>query len=1192
MKRMLINATHAEELRVAIVDGQRLHDLDIENKARQQKKSNIYKARVTRIEPSLEAAFVDYGAERHGFLPFKEIAREYLSEDAFSGGGRPNVKEGLKEGKELIVQIEKEERGNKGAALTTFISLAGRFLVLMPNNPRAGGVSRRIEGEDRANLRAAMNDVVVAEEMGTIVRTAGIGRTTEELQWDLDYQVDIWKAIQQAADNKKAPFLIYQESNVIVRALRDNFRSDIGEILIDEPEVHEQAKEFIERYMPHNARKLKLYQETVPLFSRFQIESQIESAFQREVQLPSGGAIVIDHTEALISIDINSARATKGGDIEETATNTNLEACDEIARQLRLRDNGGLIVIDFIDMLANKNQRKVEARLKEVMKVDRARVQIGRISRFGLMEMSRQRLRPSLGESSQQICPRCSGQGTIRGIESLSLSILRLLEEEAMKDNTGRVMVRVPVDVGSYLVNEKRENIAEIETRTQVELLIIPSPGLETPHYQLERIRANDEEHESQGKKSYELSINVDEPYVPGETQKQTPVAEAPAVSRVVPEQPAPTPAAGQAAAAAAVGPTRDANVVSKIIGAFSNLFSAETKTEDEDTEAAAEKPRQNQSGNTRGRGGNKDSGTSGRSGNTRRRGKTAKKPASKTEGESDKSSDENNAKSRGNTERSGNEEKSGRSRSRGRRGGRRGSGTENKAARGKENANGSEENSVESQSTAPENDAETTEKPSRNSRQRQGGNRSRRQDGRQSKKNQDGDNTAASDNRDASAKRQSDELTKDAASHRPATEPSADAAPKEPPQATVAKTSNGDADSSTDGKAARVSTKQPSQLKSTVRSLANKPEAEKAEAGQPDPVAKPEAKRGKTGANAESATSTAAKPASAPSEESASGDKDARDSKPKQSRGARSRSRDKASAQKSSETAATAADASAASQSAADKSETAAPKAAQAAPKAEPKKAASEAAEKPAEKPKAAAPRRKNTWGSPKPAAQTPTAAESAPAADTAKPASEPAAEKAKPAAAPKVDRSTEKAKPASAPKAEKAKAASEPAAEKAKTTANPSAQKAKVDSTPAPQRASASVADTVKASSASTTPSAKPASTPAAKKAEPAVEKAAPAPATPKVETAKAETPKKVETPKPQTPKASAPKPPVPKAPAPKAAAPNTEASGAKAEAPASSKPASANPAPKPASAQPQAEARSTTQQRESASSEVPQD
>ena len=471
MKRMLINATHEEELRVAIVDGQRLVDLDIEHKSREQKKSNIYKAKITRVEPSLEAAFVDYGADRHGFLPFKEIAREYLNEDAGKGGGkggengRPNVREGIKEGMEIVVQIEKEERSNKGAALTTFISLAGRFLVLMPNNPRAGGVSRRIEGDDRSDLKAAMADVEVPDTMGTIVRTAGVGRTTEELQWDLDYQAAIWKAILEASTEKKAPFLIYQESNIIVRALRDYFRGDIGEILADEQVTHDQAAEFIRMYMPQNQRKLKLYTDDVPLFNRYQIESQIESAFKREVHLPSGGALVIDHTEALISIDINSARATKGSDIEETASNTNLEAADEVARQLRLRDLGGLVVIDFIDMVSSKAQRAVENRLRDALKHDRARVQIGRISRFGLLEMSRQRLRPSLGESSEIVCPRCHGHGTVRGIESTALSILRLLEEESMKDNTSQVVADVPVEVATYLLNEKRTSISEIEAR-------------------------------------------------------------------------------------------------------------------------------------------------------------------------------------------------------------------------------------------------------------------------------------------------------------------------------------------------------------------------------------------------------------------------------------------------------------------------------------------------------------------------------------------------------------------------------------------------------------------------------------------------------------------------------------------------------------------------------------------------------
>ena len=542
MKRMLINATHEEELRVAIVDGQRLADLDIEHKEREQKKSNIYKARITRVEPSLEAAFVDYGAERHGFLPFKEIAREYLSGSAGRNeNGRPNVRDGIKEGQEIVVQIEKEERSNKGAALTTFISLAGRFLVLMPNNPRAGGVSRRIEGDDRSELKAAMADVLVPDGMGTIVRTAGVGRTTEELQWDLDYQATIWHAIQDAASERKAPFLVYQESNIIVRALRDYFRSDIGEIIADEQATFDQASEFIQMYMPQNQRKLKLYTDDVPLFNRYQIESQIESAFRREVNLPSGGALVIDHTEALISIDINSARATKGSDIEETATNTNLEAADEVARQLRLRDLGGLVVIDFIDMLSNKHQRAVENRLRDALKQDRARVQIGRISRFGLLEMSRQRLRPSLGETSEIVCPRCQGHGTVRGIESTALSILRLLEEESMKDNTERVLADVPVEVATYLLNEKRSNISEIEARNEVDLLIVANPTLDTPNYTIERIRSSESEHDTHSRKSYELPADNSQTYSPADAADK-PVERA-AVSTVVPAVPAPKPA-------------------------------------------------------------------------------------------------------------------------------------------------------------------------------------------------------------------------------------------------------------------------------------------------------------------------------------------------------------------------------------------------------------------------------------------------------------------------------------------------------------------------------------------------------------------------------------------------------------------------------------------------------------------------
>ena len=547
MKRMLVNATQPEELRVAIVDGQKLDNLDIEHNTREQKKSNIYKAKITRIEPSLEAAFVDYGADRHGFLPFKEIAREYVAESARNDGARPNIKDGVKEGDEILVQIEKEERGTKGAALTTFVSLAGRFLVLMPNNPRAGGVSRRIEGDERTQLKEAMNDLVIPDGMGIIIRTAGVGRSTEELQWDLDYQVEIWKAIKAAEGDNKAPALIYQESNVIVRALRDYFRNDIGEILIDEPDVFNQAHTFMSQYMPQNLRKLKLYGEDVPLFNRYQIEGQIESAFQREVRLPSGGALVIDHTEALISIDINSARATKGSDIEETATNTNLEACDEIGRQLRLRDLGGLIVIDFIDMMANKNQRLVENRLREMVKIDRARVQIGRISRFGLMEMSRQRLRPSLGESIELVCPRCSGSGTIRNVESLALQMLRLLEEESMKENTGRVLIRMPVSVATYLLNEKREAIREIEERNDIaSALLVPDSTLETPHYEIERIKVSEVGHDANKLNSFQLA-NRPKAYVPPDEEASQNDTEVAAVQSIAPASPIPTPAAQQA---------------------------------------------------------------------------------------------------------------------------------------------------------------------------------------------------------------------------------------------------------------------------------------------------------------------------------------------------------------------------------------------------------------------------------------------------------------------------------------------------------------------------------------------------------------------------------------------------------------------------------------------------------------------
>ena len=487
---MLINATQPEEVRVALVDGQRLYDLDIESADREQKKSNIYKAKVVRIEPSLEAAFVDYGAERHGFLPFKEIARVLFKPEHADKPrtGRVSISDAIAEGQEFIVQIEKEERGNKGAALTTFVSLAGRYLVLMPNNPRAGGVSRQIEGSDRSEARDAMSGLVVPEGMGLILRTAGVGKSSEELQWDLDYLNQLWAAISTAADERPASFLIYQESEVIIRAIRDYLRKDINEIWIDDPEVHKRCHDFMTQVMPHNLEKLKLYTDSDPLFTRYQIEYQIETAFSREVRLPSGGAVIIDHTEALISIDINSARATKGSDIEETAFNTNKEAAEEIGRQLRLRDIGGLIVIDFIDMLNTRNQREVENAMRDSLRMDRARVQVGRISRFGLLEMSRQRLRPSLGESSHTPCPRCDGQGTIRDVESLSLSVLRIIEEEAMKDMTAKVIVRVPVDAATFLLNEKRQPISEVQHRLDVDILVIPEPSMVTPQYSVQRL--------------------------------------------------------------------------------------------------------------------------------------------------------------------------------------------------------------------------------------------------------------------------------------------------------------------------------------------------------------------------------------------------------------------------------------------------------------------------------------------------------------------------------------------------------------------------------------------------------------------------------------------------------------------------------------------------------------------------------
>ncbi|MDE0455997.1 MAG: Rne/Rng family ribonuclease, partial [Chromatiales bacterium] len=539
MKRMLVNATQPEECRVAMVDGQFLYDLDIEVAARSQRKASIYKARITRIEPSLEAAFVDYGAERHGFLPFKEIAREFYADRTTESGESPTVRDALAEGQELLVQVEKEERGKKGAALTTFPSLAGRYLVLMPNNPRAGGISRRIEGEERTALREALSALEVPAGMGLIVRTAGVGKSHEELQWDLDYLLKLWGAVETAANERSGPFLVYQESNVIIRAIRDYFDKDVNEVLIDDEKVYGQARDFIAQVMPESAGRVRHYDGRVPLFSRFQIESQIESAFSHSVRLPSGGSLVIDHTEALVSIDVNSAKATKGGDIEETALNTNLEAADEVARQLRLRDVGGLIVIDFIDMAPARNQREVETRLREALRQDRARVQLGRISRFGLLEMSRQRLRPSLGESSLRTCPTCNGRGYVRGPESLALSVLRIVQEEAMKDLTGRIVARLPIEVATFLLNEKREDVFDIEKRTGVQIILVPDPSMTLPNYEVERVREEEHRHDSARDVSYELTAEVDatSTFSVGATAQ----ADEPAVKAVPPSAPPPS---------------------------------------------------------------------------------------------------------------------------------------------------------------------------------------------------------------------------------------------------------------------------------------------------------------------------------------------------------------------------------------------------------------------------------------------------------------------------------------------------------------------------------------------------------------------------------------------------------------------------------------------------------------------------
>jgi ribonuclease E len=598
MKRMLFNATQSEELRVAIVDGQKLVDLDIEHAGKEQRKSNIYKGVITRVEPSLEAAFVDYGAERHGFLPFKEISRSYFSDK--SEGGKTRIQDVIKEGQELIVQVDKDERGNKGAALTTFISLAGRYLVLMPNNPRGGGVSRRIEGEDRNELRDVMAALEIPKGMSMIARTAGIGRNTEELQWDLNYLTQLWTAVEEASTIQAGAFLIYQEGSLVIRAIRDYFSADIGEILIDTADVYEQAVQFMNHVMPGNVSRVKLYQDEVPLFSRFQIEHQIESAFSREVRLPSGGAIVIDHTEALVSVDVNSGRSIKGADIEQTALNTNLEAAEEVARQLRLRDLGGLVVIDFIDMENPRNQRDVENTLRDALHADRARVQTGKISRFGLLELSRQRMRPSLGETNHAACPRCSGTGHIRGIESTALHILRITQEEAMKDNSAIIQVQLPVEAATFLLNEKRADIHKIELLMGVEVILIPNVHMETPNYSITRIK-HDDVNEETSQASYKMvELPAETAYVRSLNEEAKPSAPEALVKGITAATSAPI-VAERVVEEKVAAPVAKVSIFSRIKKLFTGegAVKTEDKTEDKTASEARDNNRdRNRSGN------------------------------------------------------------------------------------------------------------------------------------------------------------------------------------------------------------------------------------------------------------------------------------------------------------------------------------------------------------------------------------------------------------------------------------------------------------------------------------------------------------------------------------------------------------------------------------------------------------------
>ncbi|TGG95586.1 ribonuclease E [Natronospirillum operosum] len=845
MKRMLINATQSEEIRVALVDGQFLYDLDIENGSHEQKKANIYKGKITRVEPSLEAAFVDFGSERHGFLPLKEIARTYFKDPNVQG--RVNIKEVVAEGTEVIVQVDKEERGTKGAALTTLISLAGRYLVLMPNNPRAGGISRRIEGEERSNLKDAMRGVNIPEGMGVIVRTAGIGRTSEELQWDLDYLMQLWESIDGAASERPAPFLILQESNVIIRAIRDYLRQDIGEVLIDNKEVYEHAMDFVRKVMPHFEAKLKLYEDQVPLFSRYQIEAQIESAFQREVKLPSGGSIVIDPTEAFVAIDINSSRATKGGDIEETALNTNLEAADEIARQLRLRDMGGLVVIDFIDMSSSRNQKEVENRLKNATDSDRARVQIGRISRFGLLEMSRQRLRPSLGETSGIVCPRCEGHGVIRDVKSLSLAILRLMEEESFKDRTAQVRCIVPMPVATFLLNEKRENLARIEATQKVQVVVIPNPDMVTPHYEVTRVRDDDETLTDEP--SYALKLEDNSTTEQEAVLERSHKPEEAAISGVM-APPAPAPAAAQqpsapAPAAKPAAARAEPGVMSRLGGWLSNLFSSDSNDDDNrrggrqsdrrrsgtQTRGGAQQRRSADSrgrNNTRGGSGNRNqadnrggrgtdkSDDSSQGGNNRRRGSRGK-GGTNTDNKGGQQNDQ-----RGNSERSsergGNGERSNERGGTGERNRGRGGRQQDDArgGRGRGGRSGNRQKDQNDQAEQPQDDTAPMASPSKRPGREQGQaakgqNRKERRDERPEELKQATETAATEQSAPAKGNVAAEAPAKKAASDQAATDSKKESKPRAPRKAEQAQNAPADAEATTEAKADQLADSQDS---------------------------------------------------------------------------------------------------------------------------------------------------------------------------------------------------------------------------------------------------------------------------------------------------------------------------------------------------------------------------------------------